>query len=84
MQEEITNQQEKATSLRDLKAKIGTTLDRELHEPENEGVIDLLDIVCEHVRTANREREVISFELTFLGLLHVLSEKGKRSKLCLD
>lgn len=57
-------------------------LERELHEPENEGVVDVLDVVTQHMRQVNREREVISFELTFLGLLHVLSEKSKRSKLC--
>ena len=59
-------------------------LDRELNEPENQGVVDVLDIVSEHMRAVNREREVISFELSFLGLLHVLSEKSKRSKLYKD
>ena len=55
-------------------------LDEEIKDSDNGGIVDLLDVIKDHLKEANKEKEVLGVGMAFVGLLHIMAEKSKESK----
>jgi hypothetical protein len=64
-------------SIKHLKTDLRDTLEREFGDHGNAGIIEMSDVIVDHVQRVGPE--VMSPQLAFVGLLHVIAENSKKS-----
>ena len=65
-------------SIKQLKTDLRDTLDREFLDSGNAGIVEMTDVIADHVSRVGSE--VMSPQLAFVGLLHVIAENSKKSR----
>jgi hypothetical protein len=64
-------------SIKQLKTELSQTLDREFDDSGNAGIIEMTDVILDHVQRVGTD--VMSPQLAFVGLLHVIADNSKKS-----
>ncbi len=66
-------------SIRQLKGTLKSTIEEELLDIDNRGVVDSIGIISDHLNTINEgsTSNILSFQMAFVGLLHVVTESSK-------